>query len=251
MIDIEDIANRTAAGIALACRPGEAGPVEITECLLERIANAKVDRARAEAHKAEARYAAGMPSSALDGVAIAWKDIFDVAGTPTTATSKLLAGGPVKAAVMPCVASIKAAGMVTVGKLNMTEFAFSGLGLNPHFGAPLNPNDRNTPRSPGGSSSGSGAAVAARLVPCAIGSDTGGSGRIPAAFNGVGYKTSTGRIETLVPLARTYDTIGPLARSVEDCWTCSCAGASPPDSRWQLMAKDLRARRRSRRRTRR
>jgi aspartyl-tRNA(Asn)/glutamyl-tRNA(Gln) amidotransferase subunit A len=102
----------------------------------------------------------------------------------------------------------------------MTEFAYSGLGLNPHFGTALNPNDRATPRSPGGSSSGSGAAVAARLVPCAIGSDTGGSVRVPASFNGtVGYKTSTGRIDKtgLIPLAATYDTIGPLARSVEDC----------------------------------
>jgi aspartyl-tRNA(Asn)/glutamyl-tRNA(Gln) amidotransferase subunit A len=227
--DIDDVANRTAAGIALAYRSGEAGPVEVTECLLERIAKAKgdnifitvtTDRARAEAREAEARYAAARPSSALDGVPIAWKDIFDVASAPTTAASKLLAGSPVKAADMPCVANIKAAGMVTVGKLNMTEFAYSGLGLNPHFGTPLNPNDWNTPRSPGGSSSGSGAAVAARLVPCAIGSDTGGSVRIPAAFNGVvGYKTSTGRIDKtgLVPLARTYDTIGPLARSVEDC----------------------------------
>ena len=110
--------------------------------------------------------------------------------------------------------------MVSIGKLNMTELAYSGLGLNPHYGTPLNPNDRATPRSPGGSSSGCGAAVAARLVPCAIGSDTGGSVRIPAAFNGVvGYKTSTGRIDAtgLVPLARSYDTIGPLARSVEDC----------------------------------
>jgi aspartyl-tRNA(Asn)/glutamyl-tRNA(Gln) amidotransferase subunit A len=110
--------------------------------------------------------------------------------------------------------------MVNIGKLNMTELAYSGLGLNPHYGTPVNPNDRTTPRSPGGSSSGSGAAVPAHLVPCAIGIDTGGAVRIPASYNGVvGYKTSTGRIDKtgLVPLARTYDTIGPLARSVEDC----------------------------------
>ena len=110
--------------------------------------------------------------------------------------------------------------MVAIGKLNMTELAYSGIGLNPHYGTPLNPNDRATPRAPGGSSSGCGVAVAARLVPCAVGSDTGGSVRIPAAFNGVvGYKTSHGRIDAtgLVPLARSYDTIGPLARSVEDC----------------------------------
>lgn len=229
MTDIDAIANRTAAGIALAYRSGEAGPVELTECLLDRIGRAKdehvfiavtAERARAEAKEAEARYRSGTPLSALDGVPIAWKDIFDVAGSRTTGGSKLFADSPVKQADMPVVANVKAAGMVTVGKLNMTELAYSGLGLNPHFGTPLNPNDRATPRSPGGSSSGSGAAVAGRLVPCALGSDTGGSVRIPSAFNGVvGYKTSTGRIDKtgLMPLARTYDTIGPLARSVEDC----------------------------------
>ena len=229
MSDIDSIADRTAAGIAHAYRSAETSPVEVTECLLERIANAKsenafisvaADRARAEAAAADARYKAGRPLSALDGVPIAWKDVFDVAGTRTTAGSKLLCASPVKDVDMPCVASVAGAGMVSLGKLNMTEFAFSGLGLNPHFGTPLNPNDRATPRSPGGSSSGSGAAVAARLVPCAIGTDTGGSVRVPSAFNGVvGYKTSTGRIDKtgLVPLARTYDTVGPLARSVEDC----------------------------------
>ena len=131
----------------------------------------------------------------------------------------------------------------------MTELAYSGLGLNPHFGTPLNPNDRTTPRSPGGSSSGCGAAVAARLVPCAVGSDTGGSVRIPASFNGVvGYKTSTGRIDTtgLVPLARSYDTIGPLARSVEDCILLDMAlrgAVTSPVRRADLAVAD-RARRR-------
>jgi aspartyl-tRNA(Asn)/glutamyl-tRNA(Gln) amidotransferase subunit A len=226
---IEDIADRTAAGIALAYRSGETNPVELTECVLERIANARGDnifitvsatRARAEAKKAQGRYEVGAPLSPLDGVPIAWKDLFDVAGTPTTAGSKLFSGWPAKTADLACVANAAAAGMVSVGKVNLSELAYSGLGLNPHFGTPVNPNDRKTLRSPGGSSSGSGAAVAGRLVPCAIGSDTGGSVRIPAAFNGVvGFKTSTGRIDAtgLVPLARSYDTIGPLARSVEDC----------------------------------
>lgn len=229
MSSIEDIADRTAAGIALAYRSGETGPVELTECLLERIGKAKGDnvfiavsaaRARAEAKKAQGRYEVGAPLSPLDGVPIAWKDLFDVAGTPTTAGSKLFAGRAAKGADLPCVANAAAAGMVSVGKLNLSELAYSGLGLNPHYGTPVNPNDRKTLRSPGGSSSGCGAAVAARLVPCAIGSDTGGSVRIPAAFNGaVGFKTSTGRIDAsgLFPLARSYDTIGPLARSVEDC----------------------------------
>lgn len=229
MSSIEDIANRTAAGIALAYRSGEANPVELTECVLDRIAKAKGDnifitvsaaRARAEAKRARGRYEVGAPLSPLDGVPIAWKDLFDVAGTPTTAGSKLFNGKRAKTADVACVANAAAAGMVSVGKVNLSELAYSGLGLNPHFGTPVNPNDRKTRRSPGGSSSGSGAAVASRLVPCAIGSDTGGSVRIPSAFNGVvGFKTSTGRIDAtgVVPLARTYDTIGPLARSVEDC----------------------------------
>ena len=110
--------------------------------------------------------------------------------------------------------------MVTLGKLNMTEFAYSGIGLNPHYGTPVNPNGKTVAHVPGGSSSGCGVAVAAKLLPCAIGSDTGGSVRIPASYNGVvGYKTSLGRIDTtgVVALARSYDTVGPLARSVEDC----------------------------------
>ena len=228
MSNIDDIANRTAAGIALAYRSGEASPVELVECVLERIADAKRDnifisvnatRARKEAKKAQGRYEVGAPLSPLDGVPIAWKDLFDVAGSPTTAGSTLFGESPAKTD-QACVAMATAAGMVSVGKLNMTELAYSGLGLNPHFGTPLNPNNRKTPHSPGGSSSGSGVAVAGRLVPCAVGSDTGGSVRIPAAFNGVvGYKTSTGRLDSsdLIPLARSYDTIGPLARSVEDC----------------------------------
>jgi aspartyl-tRNA(Asn)/glutamyl-tRNA(Gln) amidotransferase subunit A len=132
----------------------------------------------------------------------------------------LLKNAASKTTDMPCVANTVAAGTVTLGKLNLTEFAYSGLGLNPHFGTAFNPNDRKTPRSPGGSSSGSGAAVAARLTPIAIGSDTGGSVRVPSSYNGVvGFKTSTSRIDKrgITPLSRTLDTIGPLARSVEDC----------------------------------
>jgi len=110
--------------------------------------------------------------------------------------------------------------MVFVGKTNLTEFAFSGLGLNPHYGTPHNPHDRTTPRAPGGSSSGSAVAVAAGIVPCAIGTDTGGSVRVPSAFNGLtGYKSSEGRIDKrgVATLSATLDTLGPLARSVEDC----------------------------------
>jgi aspartyl-tRNA(Asn)/glutamyl-tRNA(Gln) amidotransferase subunit A len=112
------------------------------------------------------------------------------------------------------------AGLVMIGLLNMTEFAYSGIGLNPHFGTPRNPRDLNIARSPGGSSSGSGVVVAAGLTPLAMGTDTGGSVRVPASFNGVvGYKSSTGHfpMEGVFPLSRTLDTIGPLAHTVEDC----------------------------------
>ncbi len=117
-------------------------------------------------------------------------------------------------------ANLSAAGMVALGKTNLSEFAFSALGLNPHFGTPRNPRDAVTPRIAGGSSSGGAVAVAAGLAPCAIGSDTGGSIRAPASFCGiVGFKTSEGRIDKqgVFPLSRTLDTIGPLAHTVEDC----------------------------------
>jgi aspartyl-tRNA(Asn)/glutamyl-tRNA(Gln) amidotransferase subunit A len=110
--------------------------------------------------------------------------------------------------------------MVVLGKVNLTEFAFSGLGLNPHFGTPINPHSSDAPRAPGGSSSGSAVSVAAGLTPISIGTDTGGSVRIPAAFNGlVGYKSSQGHInkDRVQSLSLTLDTIGPLGKSVEDC----------------------------------
>jgi aspartyl-tRNA(Asn)/glutamyl-tRNA(Gln) amidotransferase subunit A len=229
MRDIDRIADGTGAGIAIAYRSGETDPVAIAECLLDRIDKTKADnifitvtaaRALTEAKASAARYRSGTQLSPLDGVPIAWKDNIDIAGAPTTAGSRHFSKGPIKSSDQICAANAAAQGLVTVGKLNMSELAYSGLGLNPHFGTPRNPNDRSILRAPGGSSSGCGAAVAARLVPCAIGTDTGGSVRIPAAFNGViGYKTSYGRLDTtgVIPLARSYDTIGPLARSVEDC----------------------------------
>ena len=116
--------------------------------------------------------------------------------------------------------NLAAAGMVALGKTNLSEFAFSALGLNPHFGTPINPRDAATPRVAGGSSSGAAVAVASGLSPCAIGSDTGGSIRAPASFCGiVGFKTSEGRIDKqgVFPLSRTLDTIGPMAHTVEDC----------------------------------
>ncbi len=138
----------------------------------------------------------------------------------TTAGSVVLKGNPPAKDDSALVAAGKAAGLVSVGCLNMTEFAYSGIGLNPHYGTPRNPNDMAVHRAPGGSSSGSGVVVAAGIVPIAIGTDTGGSIRIPAAFNGVvGYKSSTGHypMDGVFPLSRTLDTLGPLAHTVEDC----------------------------------
>ena len=176
-------------------------------------------RALAEAAAASRRIQAGRPRGLLDGVPVAWKDLFDLQGVVTTAGSKVLSDDAPAAADAPVVARLQAAGMVCVGRVNMSEFAFSGLGANPHFGTPRCPHGTAGARMPGGSSSGSAVAVARGLVPVSIGSDTGGSVRIPAAFNGIiGYKSSSGRYPTegAFPLSRTLDTVGILARSLTD-----------------------------------
>jgi aspartyl-tRNA(Asn)/glutamyl-tRNA(Gln) amidotransferase subunit A len=208
---------------------GKIDAVELSESVLDNIAacddqaifiSVFKDRALAEAKAARKRLKAGKPLSLLDGVPIGWKDLFDVEGRVTTAASVVLKSNPPAAKDAKLVAAGKASGMVAIGALNMTEFAYSGIGLNPHYGTPRNPNDLKTHRSPGGSSSASGVVVAKGLLPVAIGTDTGGSIRIPASFNGVvGYKSSTGHypMDGVFPLSRTLDTLGPLAKTVEDC----------------------------------
>jgi aspartyl-tRNA(Asn)/glutamyl-tRNA(Gln) amidotransferase subunit A len=174
--------------------------------------------ARIEADAADARARAGMTLGVLDGAIVTIKDLFDVAGEPTRAGSKILADAPPAAADALVVRRLRAAGAVIVAKTNMSEFAFSGIGLNPHHGTPGNPADRA--RVPGGSSSGAAVAAADDMCEIAIGTDTGGSTRIPAALCGiVGYKPSRQRIPTdgAFPLSFTLDSIGPLARSVADC----------------------------------
>ncbi|MGH9418476.1 MAG: amidase family protein, partial [Thermoanaerobaculia bacterium] len=154
------------------------------------------DSARAAADAADARARSAIPLGPLDGVIVSIKDLFDVAGEVTRAGSRvLLAEGKVASADAPVVARLRAAGCVIAAKTNMTEFAFSGVGLNPHFGTPGNPMDRR--RIPGGSSSGGAVAVADGMCEIAIGSDTGGSTRIPAALCGlVGWKPSKQRVPT-------------------------------------------------------
>ena len=175
--------------------------------------------ARAAADAADARAADGVSLGPLDGAIVSIKDLFDVAGEPTRAGSKILAEeAKLAAADAPVVRRLRAAGAVIVAKTNMTEFALGGIGANPHFGTPGNPSDRA--RVPGGSSSGAAVTAADGMCEIAIGTDTGGSVRIPAGLCGiVGFKPSRQRVPTegAFPLSTTLNSIGPLARSVADC----------------------------------
>ena len=172
------------------------------------------DAARAAADAADARAARGVSLGPLDGVIVSIKDLFDVAGeVDPRRLQNPRRGGGAGHADAPVVQRLRAAGAVIVAKTNMTEFAFSGIGANPHFGTPGNPRDRS--RVPGGSSSGAAVAVADGMCDIAIGTDTGGSVRIPAALCGlVGFKPSRQRIPTAgaFPLSYTLDSIGPIAQ---------------------------------------
>jgi aspartyl-tRNA(Asn)/glutamyl-tRNA(Gln) amidotransferase subunit A len=161
---------------------------------------------------------AGYVASPLAGLPVSIKDLFDVAGERTLSGSRALDDAPPALRDAPIVARLRAAGAVLIGRTNMTEFAFSGVGINPHFGTPGNPHDRSC--IPGGSSSGAGVSVADGFAAVSIGTDTGGSVRIPAALCGVvGFKPTQRRItrEGAVPLSTTLDSIGPLANSVACC----------------------------------
>ena len=216
----------SVASLAVLLQNGALDPVDLVETVLAKMAAADPSiftevlekRALKEADAARARLRAGRSLGLLDGVPLAWKDLFDTKGAVTRAGSVVLDEGPAEkdAAV---VAALAAAGMVAIGRTNMSEFAFSGLGINPHYGTPANAASTDVPRIPGGSSSGSAVAVAAGLVPVAIGTDTGGSIRIPAALNGiVGYKATRGRysMKGVFPLAASLDSLGPLCRTVQD-----------------------------------
>lgn len=215
------------AQLSTLIQSGALDPVTLMEATFEAISAAdpavflalSKERALAEAQASSRRVRDGRSLGPLDGIPIAWKDLFDMAGMITTAGSKVLSREPAASRDAAIVAALKAAGMVAVGRLNMSEFAFSGLGINPHYGTPENPRSADVPRIPGGSSSGSAVAVASGLVPVAMGTDTGGSIRIPAAFNGiVGYKATRGRypMDGVFPLAKSLDSLGPLCRSVQD-----------------------------------
>ncbi len=220
--------DMTALQLGREMAAGAIDPVDLAEHFLERIASLDGDgrifirlvrdRTRAEAEAARRRQRQGLRRGPLDGVPVSWKDVVDVAGVETTMAARALAGRiPERDGLVLRRATQE--GTVFLGKTNMTEFAFSGLGINTTHGTPANAHDATVDRVPGGSSSGAGVAVARGLGPIAIGSDTGGSVRIPAALNGVvGFKTTIGALpmDGVMPLASLFDTIGPLASDVAD-----------------------------------
>jgi aspartyl-tRNA(Asn)/glutamyl-tRNA(Gln) amidotransferase subunit A len=178
------------------------------------------ERALEEARGADGLRRRGQAAGALAGLPVSVKDLFDVAGEPTAAGSVILRDAPPAARDAEAVARLRAAGAIVVGRTNMTEFAFSGLGLNPHYGTPRSPWDRATGRIPGGSSSGAAVSVTDGMAAVALGTDTGGSVRIPAAFCGlVGFKPTARRVSCAgaLPLSTTLDSVGPLAPSVACC----------------------------------
>ncbi len=240
---MQDWLTMTACDLGRGIGMGQIDPVELTETYLTAIdshphrdriyARVTHDRARAEAKAAKERAALGLRRSLLDGVPISWKDLFDTAGTATEAGTALLKNRVPDADAL-VVRNATAVGAVCLGKTHMSELAFSGLGLNPITDTP--PCIHDEAAVPGGSSSGAAASVAWGLAACGIGSDTGGSVRIPSAWNDlVGLKTTAGRLslEGVVPLCLRFDTVGPLARSVEDAahMLALLEGGSPADLR--------------------
>jgi aspartyl-tRNA(Asn)/glutamyl-tRNA(Gln) amidotransferase subunit A len=224
---IDALIQEPIARLAAGYRSGEVSPVAVTEAFLARIdrlngplhAYLRVtrERAMAEARAAELELRAGHDRGPLHGIPYAVKDIFDVKGMPTTAGTRLRAdhSAPADCAAVQALAR---AGMVLLGKTHTVQFAMGPVGINTDMGTPHNP-WAAVPHAPGGSSSGSAVAVAAGLAVIALGSDTGGSVRIPAALCGtVGLKTTVGRISRtgVYPLSWTLDSVGPLTRSVQD-----------------------------------
>ncbi len=223
---MEDWRFKSAAEQGRAIAGQEISVRDLTEAYLDAIeahpnrdriyARTTPERARAEADAAEARVTSGMAAGPLDGVPISWKDLYDTAGVACEGGTRLLKGR-VPDTDCTVVQRGTAAGTICLGKTHTTELAFSGLGVNPMTATP--PNAIEPSRAPGGSSSGAAVSTKLGLAALGIGSDTGGSVRIPAAWNDlVGLKTTAGLIPTegVIALSRTYDTVGPLTRTVED-----------------------------------
>jgi aspartyl-tRNA(Asn)/glutamyl-tRNA(Gln) amidotransferase subunit A len=230
----------TVAGLAAELAAGRTTSRALVEEALARIADPAgegkrcflrvyAEEARAAAEAQDRLRGAGYVASPLAGLPVSIKDLFDVAGERTLAGSRALDDAPAATADAPVVARLRAAGAVLIGRTNMTEFAFSGVGINPHYGTPGNPFDRK--RIPGGSSSGAPVSVVDGFATVAIGTDTGGSVRIPAAFCGtVGFKPTQYRIprDGATPLSTTLDSVGPLANSVACCAITDAVMAGEP-----------------------
>ncbi len=233
---------------------GRTSSRELVEQALARIADpagegvrafmkVHAESARADADHADRLRKAGIRRSAVDGLPVSVKDLYDIAGDVTRAGSKVLAGAPASSDA-PAVASLRAAGAVIIGRSNMVEFAFGAVGTNPHYGTPKNPWDRKTGRVPGGSSSGAAVSVADGMCVMGLGSDTRGSIRQPAALCGIaGFKPTMRRVsrEGAFPLSYTLDSVGPLANTVACCAAYDAILASEPDrSLPDLPARGLR-----------
>ncbi len=236
---------QTIQDCADALEAGHVTARELVEQSLARIADPAgeggrvfitvyADQARASADAMDALRRVGRAPGRYAGIPISLKDLFDVAGEVTRAGSRALDDAAPAAAHAPVVARMLAAGFVPVGRTNMTEFAFSGLGINPHHATPLSPWDRASARIPGGSSSGAAVSVADGMALGALGTDTGGSCRIPAALCGVtGYKPTARRVPIagVLPLAPSLDSVGPLAPTVECCAILDAVLAGEPPAR--------------------
>src|SRR5216684_523105 len=232
---------RSIAGTAAGFTSGARSRALVEDCLA-RIKDPAGEGRRvflkvhAEAALAAADYcdhmrARGAAPSSFAGIPVSIKDLFDIAGDVTTAGSVVLRDAPPARRDAPSVARLRAAGFIPIGRTNMTEFAFSGLGINPHYGTPLNAYDRTAARVPGGSSSGAAVSITDGMAFGALGTDTGGSCRIPAALCGiVGFKPTAHRVPTAgaFPLSTSLDSIGPLAATVECCAALDAVLAGEP-----------------------
>jgi len=240
------------AELSASLESGKTSSRDLVEAALEAIGDpdgegarafvhVDTDGARARADEIDSQRRDGRAPGPLAGIPISVKDLFDLEGQVTRAGSKVLNDRPAADRDAACMARLRSAGLVFVGRTNMTEFAYSGIGLNPHYPAPRSPYDRTGQgRVPGGSSSGAAVSVADGMVVAGIGTDTGGSCRIPATFCGiVGYKPTARRIDTAgaFPLSQTLDSIGPFARSVDCCASLDAVMAGEPLPR--LAARDL------------
>ncbi len=246
---------KTLTELSQALSVGKTTSVELTTSAIAKIANADgegirafikvyADTALAAAKASDDLRQRGMVASPLAGIPVSIKDLFDVQGDVTRAGSNVLAAAPPAAADAPAIARLRAAGAIIVGRTNMTEFAYGAHGMNAHYGTPLNPWDRASRRIPGGSTSGGAVSVTDGMAAATIGSDTGGSVRIPSALCGItGFKPTQARIPLAgaFPLSFTRDSIGPLGHSVTCCsWLDAIMAGGNAISPLELPLRGLR-----------